>query len=64
VVDSKNGKLLAGEYNKYNFSDNATPIKSNKFYLSYLLPAIKIRGKVKNGLILQIQAVHFKLFCI
>jgi hypothetical protein len=26
-----------------------------------LLPAIKIRGKVKTGLILQNQTVHFKL---
>jgi len=61
VVDSKNGKLLAGEYNKYSYFDSTTIIESNNFYRTYLLPAIKIRKKVKTGLILQSGAVHFKL---
>ena len=62
VVDSKNGKLLAGEYNKYSYFDSTTTIiESNNFYRTYLLPAIKIRKKVKTGLILQSGAVHFKL---
>ena len=61
VVDSKNGKLLAGEYNKYSYFDSTTIIESNNFYRTYLLPAIKIRKKVKTGLTLHSEAVHFKL---
>jgi hypothetical protein len=61
VVDSKNGKLLAGEYNKYSYFDSTTLIESNNFYRTYLLPAIKIRKKVKTGLTLRSEAVHFKL---
>jgi hypothetical protein len=41
VVDN-NGKLLAGEFNKYNFfKSNNTLIKSSTFYLHYLIPAIR-----------------------
>jgi hypothetical protein len=61
IADNKNGKLLAGEYNKYNYIDITTLIESNNFYHTYLLPAIKIRKKVKAGLILQSEVVHFKL---
>jgi hypothetical protein len=61
VVDSKNGKLLAGEYNKYSYFDSTTLIESNNFYRTYLLPAIKIRKKLKTGLTLRSEAVHFKL---
>ena len=61
IVDSKNGKLLAGKYNKYSYFDSTTLIESNNFYRTYLLPAIEIRKKVKTGLILQSEAVHFKL---
>jgi hypothetical protein len=61
VVDSKNGKLLAGEYSKYSYFDSTTIIESNNFYRTYLLPAIKIRKKVKTGLTLRSEAVHFKL---
>jgi hypothetical protein len=60
IVDSKNGKLLAGEYNKYSYFDSTTFIESNSFY-RYLLHAIKIRKKVKTGLTLRSEAVHFKL---
>jgi hypothetical protein len=61
IVDSKNGKLLAGQYNKYSYLDSTTLIESNNFYRTYLLPAIKIRKKVKTGLTLRSEAVHFKL---
>jgi hypothetical protein len=61
IVDSKNGKLLAGEYNKYSYYDSTTLIESNNFYRTYLLPAIKIRKKVKTGLSLRSEPVHFKL---
>jgi hypothetical protein len=41
VVDN-NGKLLAGEFNKYNFfKSSSTLIKSSTFYLHYLIPAIR-----------------------
>jgi hypothetical protein len=61
IVDSKNGKLLAGKYNKYSYFDSTTLIESNNFYRTYLLTAIKIRKKVKTGLVLQSEVVHFKL---
>jgi hypothetical protein len=64
VVDSK-GKLLVGEYNIYRFferndnnNNNAYLVKSSTFYSSYVVPAIKIRKKVKAN---QSQVVHFKL---
>ena len=67
VVDSK-GKLLVGEYNIYRFFEksgnnnnnniNASLVKSSTFYSSYVVPAIKIRRKVKAN---QSQVVHFKL---
>jgi hypothetical protein len=62
VVDSK-GKLLVGEYNIYRFfersnNNNAYLVKSSTFYSSYVVPAIKIRRKVKAN---QSQVVHFKL---
>jgi hypothetical protein len=41
VVDN-NAKLLAGEFNKYNFfKNNKTLIKSSVFYSHYLIPAIR-----------------------
>ena len=61
IIGSKDGKLLAGEYNKYSYFDSTTLIESNNFYRTYLLPAIKIREKVKTGLTLRSEAVHFKL---
>jgi hypothetical protein len=61
IVGSKDGKLLAGKFNKYSYFDSTTIIESNNFYHTYLLPTIKIRKKVKTGLILQSGAVHFKL---
>jgi hypothetical protein len=63
VVDSK-GKLLVGEYNIYRFFEksgiinNTSLVKSSTFYSSYVVPAIKIRRKVKAN---QSQVVHFKL---
>ena len=67
VVDNK-GKLLVGEYNIYRFFEksgnnnnnniNASLVKSSTFYSSYVVPAIKIRRKVKAN---QSQVVHFKL---
>ena len=55
-----------GSYLQENITNTAiligtTLIESNNFYRTYLLPAIKIRKKVKTGLILQSGAVHFKL---
>ena len=61
IVGSKDGKLLAGKFNKYSYFDSTILIESNNFYRTYLLPAIKIRKKVKTGLLLQREAVHFKL---
>jgi hypothetical protein len=61
IVGSKDGKILAGKFNKYNYFDSTTLIESNNFYHTYLLPAIKIRKKVKTGLIPKSGAVHFKL---
>jgi hypothetical protein len=60
IVGSKDGKLLAGKFNKYSYFDSTTFIESNSFYRTYLLHAIKIRKKVKTGL-LQSEVVHFKL---
>ena len=40
------------------FNINASLVKSSTFYSSYVVPAIKIRRKVKAN---QSQAVHFKL---
>jgi hypothetical protein len=42
VVDN-DGKLLAGEFNKYKFFGNndTLTIKSSFFYLHYLIPALK-----------------------
>jgi len=46
VVD-KNGKLLAGEFNKYRFYKSSnTLIKSSTFYSHYLIPAIRQQEKV------------------
>ena len=46
VVDN-NGKLLAGEFNKYNFFKSSnTLIKSSTFYSHYLIPAIRQQEKV------------------
>ena len=42
AVVNNNGKLLAGEFNKYNiFKSSNTLIKSSTFYLHYLIPAIR-----------------------
>jgi hypothetical protein len=42
VVDS-DGKLLAGEFNKYKFFGNndTLTVKSSLFYVHYLIPALK-----------------------
>ena len=42
AVDS-NGKLLAGEFNKYKFFGNndTLTVKSSLFYVHYLIPALK-----------------------
>jgi hypothetical protein len=61
IIGIKDGKLLAGKFNKYSYFDSTTFIESNSFYRNYLLPAIKIRKKVKTGLIPKSGAVHFKL---
>jgi len=61
IIGIKDGKLLAGKFNKYSYFDSTTFIETNSFYRNYLLPAIKIRKKVKTGLIPKSGAVHFKL---
>ena len=56
AVDS-DGKLLAGEFNKYKFFGNndTLTIKSSFFYLHYLIPAlnhqqvIKFSGELSNN---------------
>jgi hypothetical protein len=40
-IGSKDGKLLAGKFNKYSYFDSTIPIESNNFYRTYPLPAIK-----------------------
>ena len=50
AVDS-DGKLLAGEFNKYKFfGDNDTlTIKSIFFYLHYLIPALNHQQVIKSS---------------
>jgi hypothetical protein len=50
AVDN-NGKLLAGEFNKYKFFGNndTLTIKSSIFYLHYLIPALKHQQIMKNS---------------
>ena len=50
AVDS-DGKLLAGEFNKYkSFGDNDTlTIKSIFFYLHYLIPALNHQQVIKSS---------------
>ena len=50
AVDS-NGKLLAGEFNKYKFFGNkeTLTIKSSIFYLHYLLPALNHQQVIKKS---------------
>jgi hypothetical protein len=50
AVDS-NGKLLAGEFNKYKFFGNndVLTIKSSIFYLHYLIPALNHQQVIKKS---------------
>jgi hypothetical protein len=49
VVDN-NGKLLAGEFNKFKFFGNndSLSIKSSIFYIHYLTPALNHQKIMKN----------------
>lgn len=50
AVDS-DGKLLAGEFNKYKFFGNndTLTIKSSFFYLHYLIPALNHQQVIKSS---------------
>ena len=50
AVDN-NGKLLAGEFNKYKFFGNndTLTIKSSIFYLHYLIPALNHQQVIKKS---------------
>ena len=50
AVDS-DGKLLAGEFNKYKFFGNndTLTIKSSFFYLRYLIPALNHQQVIKSS---------------
>ncbi|MFL6364469.1 MAG: hypothetical protein ACJ719_04595, partial [Nitrososphaeraceae archaeon] len=50
AVDN-NGKLLAGEFNKYKFfsSNDTLTIKSSIFYLHYLIPALNHQQIMKSS---------------
>jgi hypothetical protein len=59
-----NGKLLAGEFNKYKFFGNndTLTIKSSIFYLHYLIPALNHQRKMKRSGMKSIQNNNVFLF--
>ena len=63
AVDN-NGKLLAGEFNKYKFFGNndTLTIKSSIFYLHYLIPALNNQQNIKQSGTKSIQKNNVVLF--
>ena len=63
AVDN-NGKLLAGEFNKYKFFGNndTLTIKSSIFYLHYLIPALNNQQNIKQSGTKSIQKNNVFLF--
>jgi hypothetical protein len=63
VVDN-DGKLLAGEFNKYKFfgSNDTLTIKSSIFYLHYLIPALKHQQAMKESSSIRVPDKNVFLF--